>query len=411
MNLSKQQRIVLTILLFVFIAFVAPHLGGFGYDTYCFQTWAKHIHKFGLRRAYTEWNNYMPVFQYILYIYSKIQGSEEGIINGIRQLKWVALAFDFAGLYYVYKWTEDKTDFIVLLLFNMLNLAYVYNTMIWGQVDGIFTTMVFASMFYAYNNRITISMLLFVLALNVKLQAVMFLPMVGLLYLFHMVRDRAFIKPAVGIVLSAILQMLLLWPFLRIPNGFQLFWKEVTAATQLYSFVNMNAYNLWCFVLPPDKVMTTPDATIIFAGISYMKLGLLLFCTASFFAMLPLLRSVWAVFMKREEAVLLPKEKLWLTCALVAILFFYFNTQMHERYCHPAFIFITAYAFYSRHFLAYILFSIGYALNLEVVNKFIWLKNYETFIFDTRTGAALFGICIVLLFVRLYQKPSKPLIA
>ncbi len=407
MILSKWQRWGVVCVLYITLALLAPQIGGFDYDALCFKTWAAHIFNKGLQNAYTEWNNYMPVFQYVLYIYNKLQGSEEAILRNIYQLKILTLLFDFAGLWYIYRWIDKKTDFMVLVLCNMLNVAYAYNTIFWGQVDGMFTTMVFVSLYYAYQNKTIISLLLFVLALNVKLQAIVFFPVLGLLYLYHMVREGRFVQPAIGIAAAALLQAVLLWPFLTISNGFGLFWKEVMAATELYSFVSMNAYNLWYFVIPPDNVMTTPDTTIVFAGLPYMRVGLLLFCAGSFAAMFPLLKNVYSVFLKRDETTLIAKDRLWLVCALVALLFFYCNTQMHERYSHPAFIFITAYAFYSRSFAAYILFSIGYLLNLEAVNKWLKLENYSTFIFDGRVGAVLFGACIVLLFVKLYRKTPK----
>lgn len=407
MKLSKWQRWGVVPVFYVILAIIAPQIGGFDYDALCFKTWAAHIYTKGLQNAYTEWNNYMPVFQYILYVYNKLQGSEEAILRNIYQLKMLTLLFDFAGLWYVYKWIDKRTAFPILLCCNMLNVAYAYNTLFWGQFDSMFTTMVLISLYYAYQNKTIISLLLFVLALNVKLQAIVFFPVLGLLYLYHMIRERQFFIPTMSIAAAALLQGLLLWPFLTIPNGFQLFWKEVMAATELYSFVSMNAYNLWYFVIPPDNVMTTPDTTTVLGGLSYMRIGLLLFCAGSFAAMFPLLKNGYRVFLKPNETNLIAKDRLWLICALVALLFFYCNTQMHERYSHPAFIFITTYAFYSRNFLPYVLFSIGYLLNLEAVNKWLKLDNYGTFIFDGRVGAVLFGACIVLLFVKLYRKPPK----
>jgi hypothetical protein len=83
--------------------------------------------------------------------------------------------------------------------------------------------------------------------------------------------------------------------------------------------------------------------------------------------------------------------------ALLPVLFFFFNTQMHERYPHPAFLFITAYSFLRTRYFLYIIFSIAYFLNLEKALRAFDL-HYNAFIFGNRFIAGLYLITIIVLF-------------
>jgi hypothetical protein len=83
--------------------------------------------------------------------------------------------------------------------------------------------------------------------------------------------------------------------------------------------------------------------------------------------------------------------------ALIPLLFFFFNTQIHERYSHPAFLFIIAFSFLRKRYFLYIIFSIAYFLNLEKALRAFDL-HYSTFIFGNRFIAGLYLITIIVLF-------------
>lgn len=391
--------------LFGFLSLLGIYIGAFWPDAECWRNWSLLIFKKGLPNAYTEWNNYMPFYQYVLYGYGKLMGTEARILHYTNTLKSVTFLFDFVGLWFVYKWIDKKTDYLLLLLFSMFNLAYSYNSLIWGQVDGIYCTMTFMALYYAYKEKTVVSAFWFILALNMKLQAIIFFPILGLIYLFNAAKNKSWLSLPYAIGLIAITQLVLLWPFICIPHGFDYFWKEVMAASTIYPYVVMGATNFWYFVVDNSLIEATDDAQKFFAGLSYKQAGLLLFMASSFAAMWPLLKCVWQRLVKGKGVSMVTAAQLWLMCSLVAILFFYFNTQMHERYSHPAFLFLTAYAFASRHFVAYIVFCFVYLVSLERVMKWASLP-YHTFIFDARLIAALYALLIAYLFYRLYEKPK-----
>ena len=56
---------------------------------------------------------------------------------------------------------------------------------------------------------------------------------------------------------------------------------------------------------------------------------------------------------------------MFLLAGLLSLFFFYFNTQMHERYSHPMLLFFFFYGVYSKNYNLYALASVSYFLSLE----------------------------------------------
>ncbi len=88
----------------------------------------------------------------------------------------------------------------------------------------------------------------------------------------------------------------------------------------------------------------------------------------------------------------------WLTSATVAVLFFYVNTQMHERYSYPAMILYFGYGFLSNRYLLYFLSSFAYFLNVDAI-----LQAFKINPFKPEYNALLWGIILLISFYRLYE--------
>lgn len=399
---NKSFRVAAIILLFVHLSLMGDRLHGFEYDLKCFSDWAKHIYKIGLPYTYADiFNNYMPGYQYVLWVYSKMAGSAEAIGQYVYYLKSFTLAFDFLGLWYVYRWMDKKVDYLLLLFINIHNIAFSYNTMHWGQVDGIFSAMVFVSIYYAYQRRLVLGGIWYILAINMKLQAIIFAPVLGLIYLYWLADEKANIKKvftAVGAML--LLQLAILLPFMTNSTGLPLLWNKVIIGS-FSQFPYIGSYNFWAFVSPHNPWLVT-DQTIFIAGISYKKAGLILFYTSSLLAMFPLMRAIY-LKMRRRPAALPGKEAIWIICSLIGLLFYFFNTEMHERYSHPAWLFIIAYAFYTRRYFPYVVFSAAYFLVLENTIRWFNLNSYRTLVFNPIFIGSLFAVVIIYMFYRLYS--------
>jgi Gpi18-like mannosyltransferase len=401
---NRVQRAFLLLFVFVFLSVLFPYLPGHEGDNQFWADWSWHIRVHGLRNAYGSGTNYLPLYQWIMWLYGKLVVNPDHIGLRIGYLRCFTLAFDFAGLWFAWKWMDRRVDPLFFLLFNLLNIAYAYNTVIWGQVDGIMTTLVLISLYYAHKQKVIVSSIFVLLAINMKLQAIIFLPVWGLLLLFALLHTRKWLSVLYALLAMAAVQTLILLPFLLQKDALAQVWNVVTHSVDMYPRVSMNAYNFWYWISqknPWDIVDSTP----LLGPFSYKSIGLLLFCLGGLIALWPLLRTVYKKI-KGENATI-SKRSVWLGCALVSLLFFFVNTQMHERYCHPAFIFIALWCFDTGKYGPYIIFSLAYFLNLEGVLHFLKLGNYHTVIFHPRFVAVLFALVLLYLFRQLWLENVK----
>lgn len=390
------------ILLFVGLLIVAwPGVTGHGSDREYWARWANHIWNHGLTEAYGSGTDYPPLYQYILWIYTKLCTHGDDVSRNLARLRLFTIAFDIAGLWLVARWIGKPQWWQILALFGLLNIAYSHNTIVWGQVDGILATLLFAACYCIWKNRPLSSAVFFALALLMKLQAIVLLPVWGLLVLYGAAQSRRWglwLVGGAGVFALTILAGCA--PFLLTPDSRAALYKAVFASVDRYPNVSMMAANMWYWIVDTNP-RTTLDTVEWIGGMTYKKAGLLLFFTASALALWPLLRRVALAIFSPVDRRPLERELIWMTAALVCLLFFFLPTQMHERYAHPALIFLTAYAFFTRDYFPYVLACIAYFLTLE--KSMEWMLNrYDWILFDGRVIAAMWAAVIAYLFARLY---------
>jgi len=91
-----------------------------------------------------------------------------------------------------------------------------------------------------------------------------------------------------------------------------------------------------------------------------------------------------------------------LSAFLCVLGFFFFNTQMHERYSHPAMLLAFLYGVLRRDYWLFGLTTLAYFLNMEAVLQFFSL-DYSAFYFQKMFVASLFLLTIVLGLYKLYK--------
>ncbi len=401
--ISKRHRAAIIVLLFIFPLALTPGLHGQD-DIAYWRHWTCYIMEHGLCNAYGSGTNYTPLYQYFMWLFGLLQDNCEAARHYIGYQRFFTLAFDFVGLWMVWKWLDKKTDYLVILLLSILNVSYSYNTIIWQQVDSIMPAFVFGALWMIYRGKPIWSGVMLVLALNMKLQAMPFIPLWGLLLLTHFVLHGKWLRLAGTVGAMLLAQALIVLPFAFGEGGLTKFWNTVVNITNTFEAVSMNAFNMWYWILP-DLKFDVSDTSGTIAGLSYLHFGLLLFCAGALAAFIPLLVAIAKALRQKAAGriVSLRREVIWLTAAQIIILFFFFNTRMHERYSHPAFIFLTAYAFHTRRFGLLALFSVAHLLNMERVMTWFELPKYSTLVFEPGFVAALFALVIAGIYFRLYQ--------
>lgn len=406
-TIDKPTTALITVMLFAFLVIIGARVGEH-YDHFYWEWWATAIFKHGLSNVYaTSDTNYMPFIQYVLYVYAKCMGSVSEIARHTAYLKVVPIAFNFLGLWYIYRFIDKSKAFLAVLLINVLNLGFSFNSVIWGQYDAVLSTLNFIAIYYAYNNKMVLSTVFYIISFNMKVQAIVLLPVFGLFYLNNILIHKNLKAVLYPILAAIIVQLLFLVPFLSHPANVKLIWDVVVNSASTYPKVSMEALNIWNILLHPINPREITDDGLFIGNITYKRFGLVMFFIASFVALFPLLKTLFQR-VAGKSAREVSAGKLMLICGLLYISFYYFNTQMHERYADPAMIFIVAYAFYKKKYFIYILFSFANLVTMERVFKWMDLNNYEVFVFNPLVIASLFGVIMLAMFYLLYKKEDDP---
>ncbi len=394
------------ILYLIFVALLpeVSHPGDMGHwerwSAFMLEEGFVHIYDYGIVYPTIFACNYPPLVLYFLDLFAHIFGSVESITEHINYFKAVPLFFDFIGAVSIFLLIkkDSKTQFLPLLL--LFNIAYWYNAVLWGQVDSIPTTFVLLALIFAIRKQITFSLVFYVLALNTKLQAIIFFPLLGLVLLPSFL--KSYKKTAFAVSTAFAVQMILILPFLFAGTAPQLYHVLAHAVDQ-YTNISLNAFNFWHLVMN-ENPLYNKDFQVWWFGLSYKTWGLGLFVIFSGLSLLPVFFKSIKQWKQKIEIDHGFKEMIFLTAFLIALCFFFFNTQMHERYSHPIIIMSFYFGVLSRQYWIYGIASIAYLLNMESVLKAFELSSYETFIFNEQFIASLFLISLILGFIKLYRK-------
>ena len=409
---SLRQQAAYTVLLFSLLLLLLPRDGHEG-DLNCWSSWAAYIFDHGLGNVYqVPSNNYNPLYHYVLWGFGKLAGSQEKIQHYRPYLKVFTLLFDFAGAFWAASLVRERERRFGLALLLLFNIGYLYNTLVWVQVDAIYTFFAFGAVMLAVQQRAVGSVCLFVLALMAKTQAIIFLPPLLLLWVPLWARQPLRLAQAVGA--GAILTTLVLAPFIwfSYENYVPRIIEINRTAAEVYPRLSMQAYNIW-YLIAGNPFGEASDLQP-FGGLTYRAWGLLWFFAASALALWPLLLATLRRLRRPVEvgpdgalpAGADPTSYLalaLLSCGLIPILFAYFNTQMHERYWHAAILFLAAYGFVRRDYVPYVLASVAYFLNLESVLGHLGLLKYSAIYFRAWFVAVLFALIMLLIIYKLYR--------
>ena len=411
-QLSEDKRRLLIVMGMFYLAFISlMHKWGHQGDMMFWMDWTKYMYNHGFTHIYDDRScNYLPAYLYFLLLHIKLQGNLTDIQDNLYTIKYYTFFFDLAGAYLAIRYVKDTSKQLFYFIILLFNIAYFYNTAIWGQVDAIFTFFGFVAIILAIEKKAIASALSLLLALNFKLQALVFIPMVGLLLLPQYLNKNGGKKLLMTIVFAIGIQILILLPFILSGRVNQIMYVIFNSVGH-YPYPTVGAFNLWSLLLYNTSIdgMLTLSDTIKFGFLSYRQIGSLLFFIFTLLAIFPFVYYLYRRFFKNEVQEF-PLSKIFLISALVALNFYFFNTQMHERYAHPAIILLAAYAFLSYRFFPFVLISVAYFLNMVRITWYLALHNdtYMTSIaFNPILIATMYLIGIGSLFYLLYVKKDK----
>jgi Gpi18-like mannosyltransferase len=406
----EENKLMISLLLLVFTVFViiVPDTTTPGkYDRRVWITWSNYMLSSGLSNVYKLGVDYLPLIQYVLYFYAEIQGSTEAIIFNINQLKYFNFFIELVGIFYCYLIVksryEEKQAVVIACMLILFNPAYLYNSILYGQWDGLYTTLSLMSFYYATKKNFSLCILFFLMALNAKIQAIIFFPIIFVVCLEHIVEKFDIKKISIAVAVGVVFQALILMPF-YLAGDLDKVMQVALNMVGRYPLISMGANNFWNFFFEnPHNHLDSGG----FWGFSYNTYGLLMFITGMGIVFLPV--AWWGykkLFISKDLSGRFPVEKLILIGALAPVIFFFFNTQMHGRYAHATVLFGGIFALLTNRYLIYIILSTAYFLNMEVSAKIIKgnIVEYREFFMQPTFIASLFAIGLILGVVELFRK-------
>ena len=302
-------------------------------------------------------------------------------------LKLFNLIVESAFLYYFYKKTNNKI-FLALMLLSPASIVNAYG---WGQIDIIYSILMFLGFYYILQNKLYQTALLIGISLCLKTQTLLFLPIFGLLFLLS---KNTIKEKIISLLILIGVFFLINLPFIiGAPNPMDSINPHLSAAGR-YNFISVNAFNFyWSFWADFNLKMQLKfpaNDLLVFGIISRKWLAYAIF-TSLF---LWILIKVFKNYNNTPKVIAL--------LSLYCFTYFMFLPEMHERYLFPMFIF-SAYltSFDKREWPYFIIIVLLHTINL------FWAWGEQKFVKDqwifesSRIIAFLTGLMWILYFNRI----------
>ncbi|MBP9748677.1 hypothetical protein KBD18_00575 [Patescibacteria group bacterium] len=240
----------------------------------------------------------------------------------------------------------------------LLSLGTAYDTALWGQVDSLHAGLILAAAICWMRERRSLTAVLFVAAVFCKVQAIIFLPIFFLLLMQDVGLRRAFrnIIPA-GLAAACIGTL----PYLLAVGPATLLLGSI-GSLEKYPFLTLNAMNIWWPITRLYGQLIRDDVGIIqplFIGFTLFVIAVIMIC----------------VLLQKQRTIVRTFQAL----ALIALAFFLFPTEMHERYLFPFFVLAAIPATLSRRWLvSFLILSVSFLINLIIAAPILsvpWLPR------------------------------------
>lgn len=359
-NISNIKLLIFTLLTVGLLLRItlALLIQGYPGDISLFKNWATSVaSNFSQFYSGSRSSDYPPFYIYVLYVIGKIGSISIFSKFYILLLKLPSILADIAVSYFLYRIAKKylSLEFSILIsAFYIFNPAIFINSTLWGQVDSFFTLIVVISVFLLTENRLCLSAVMFTVAVLMKPQGIIFLPVL----FFELVRQKNiknFIKVFVVVLITAAVIIL---PFAYNKEALWIF-KLYSSTVSEYPYASLNAYNFFSLI---GANYAKDSSTLFF--ISYKAIGMIFIVLTTLFS--------WYLYIKADDSKFAP------AAALIQIAgVFTFSVGMHERYLFPA-VALSALTFIYLRDKRILLLMLGYSYTSYI--------NVHTILFRTLKG-------------------------
>jgi Gpi18-like mannosyltransferase len=276
-------------------------------------------------------NNYPTPFAYLLWFvtavyslfanphaYNEFWSNTNTLFLTLMKLPAVLADLGIAG---ILLWFTKKSAWgIILASLYLFSPISILDSAVWGQVDSLGVFLFLLALVLVLSKKPFLAGAIYMVALMTKLQNMIYGPLF-FLFIWQALDLRGLVKAIAG---SVLFFFLLNIEFLLTGNMARVI-TSLTANYDYFPYLSLNAYNIWWMVAKGNG-MGVSDKILTIGIINAKTMGLILFASTYFLAVLHQLKNktIHAFF-----------------TSLVVVVggFFFFQTQSHDRYLFPAFVF------------------------------------------------------------------------
>lgn len=343
----------------------APIIEGFSVDIGCFRGWsmaASNVN--GISTFYTSgmFCDYPPFYILVLSLVGHISNFlnfTSMLPTHLIMIKLPSIIADIVTAFIFYKLASKRFNpsisFIVSILY-IFNPVVFLNSTLWGQVDSFFTMILLSALLLIDNGKLSFSTILFTIAVLMKPQGIIFLPVIGYELIIDLIKTKNFKNIGLSVLYAIVTTAIVIIPFSagRAPTWLIDLYINTTEG---YKYAAMNAYNLFSLLGANNKF---DDQTLFI--FSYYTWGILFIVLTSLFTGF----LYFANFLKHKQ----DARSIAPIASLIQITgVFVLSSRMHERYLFPAIAFaLLAYIFYK---------DIGYLLLFGGFSATVFVNTYD----------------------------------
>ena len=304
---------------------------GYERDVQLFKIWGQTAAQNGVHNIYDKtWCDYPPAYIYILKTVSSFYSlfhpdfKEHTYLYALL-MKLPAIFSDLFISCLIFFMMRNGLSFrsrIIFMSAFAFNPVIIFDSVYWGQIDSVTTLVTLLSILALIRNRYYLSWALIALAILIKSQMIILLPVV-ILITWKRCGSKALIGGFAAFWASFLFILSPFFYFHQVDKVINVFASSVGR----YPNVSMNAFNFW-WLISMGKGANFWDGQRFLNLFALKTIGSLFLLTF----MVLLLKYLF----DNEKS----NKAVFFSCALALFSFFMLPTEMHERYILPVFAFL-----------------------------------------------------------------------
>ncbi|MCK4588267.1 DUF2029 domain-containing protein [Candidatus Woesebacteria bacterium] len=402
--LSKNKDLIFLLFLGFIIRLLLINRGTYFPDLYTFQEWSLALIRYPFNKFYSTITvDYLPGYMYFLWLTGKIYyfiNAKLFYIPAEIVYKIPSLLADLLNALIVYaiiNKISDRRKAIKGTAFFLFNIAFISNSVLWGQIDSVVATFILASLYFHLNGNLYPSILLASIGQTIKPVVVLVIPF----YLLVLLKKRKFKQIIISLILMIIVYACIFIPFNN-KNLVAFIIERNLHSIEVWKYTTLNAFNLWLVITSffNETYNLISDQNGIF-GLSYKVWGNLVFFL--FYT------SLLCTYFKNTIKKSVDSSLLFSYLMFIFLGMFHFMTRMHERHSYYGLIFATLLLTLTKNkvvqYLILILILL-YPLNLMFsyeVSRGKVIFNESTVVFLSAINVLVFAF----LFIKLLRNTHK----